>query len=436
MQLGVTGALELLEDHLVGLGPGVDEGGTEDGQRSALLDVASGAEELLGLDESLGVDAARSDLAGGGHGVVVAAGQPRDRVEQDDHVVAALDHAPGFFHDHLRHLDVADRLLVEGRGHDLHRLGGVAAEVGHLLGPLVDEEHDDVHLRMVGGDGVGDLLEDDRLAGPGRGDDQGSLPEAEGRHQIDDPRLEHRGLGLERDAIVGMERCEVLEGWKVVQEGRIAIVHLLHSQEGKVGLRLLGGTDQAPHDLALAEAEAPNLRGADVDVVGRGKVGVLGAPQEAEAVRQNRERPLAHGQALSAGPGLEDLEDELLLGQRGEVLDLLFLGDLGQLLGRHPLKRREAQIVFLGQFVPALRLLVDRRRFGFELRVAGHLAGLEGDGQRGVHGGTLLVAPLAVFSRGHALTLLLVIERGGGLSNGALGSLGTVHAGTKGGWSG
>ena len=45
--LAVTGALELLEDHLVHPGTGVDQGRGEDGQGAALLAVAGRAEELL-----------------------------------------------------------------------------------------------------------------------------------------------------------------------------------------------------------------------------------------------------------------------------------------------------------------------------------------------------------------------------------------------------
>src|SRR3546814_5574765 len=50
-QLHVAGALELLEDHLVHAAPGLDESGGEDGEAAALLDVAGGADELLGRVE-------------------------------------------------------------------------------------------------------------------------------------------------------------------------------------------------------------------------------------------------------------------------------------------------------------------------------------------------------------------------------------------------
>ena len=61
MELHVAGALELLVDDLVHLGAGVDEGGRDDGDGAALLDVAGSAEEALGLLQRVGVNAAGED---------------------------------------------------------------------------------------------------------------------------------------------------------------------------------------------------------------------------------------------------------------------------------------------------------------------------------------------------------------------------------------
>jgi hypothetical protein len=47
VDLGVARPLELLEDHFVHARAGVDQRGRDDGQRPALFDVASRAEEAL-----------------------------------------------------------------------------------------------------------------------------------------------------------------------------------------------------------------------------------------------------------------------------------------------------------------------------------------------------------------------------------------------------
>src|SRR5258705_315090 len=72
---------------------------------------------------------------------VVGAGQPGDRIEEDDDVLLLLDQALRLFNDHLRDLHVTLRQLVEGGRDDLAAHG--ALHVGHFLRPLVDEQDDE-----------------------------------------------------------------------------------------------------------------------------------------------------------------------------------------------------------------------------------------------------------------------------------------------------
>ena len=74
--------------------------------------------------------------------------------------------------------------------------------VGDLFGPLVDEQHDQVHLGMVLGDAVGDVLQQHRLAGARRRDDQAALTLADGHHQVEDAGRQVVAFGLERDASI------------------------------------------------------------------------------------------------------------------------------------------------------------------------------------------------------------------------------------------
>ena len=90
-----------------------------------------------------------------------------------------LDEALGLLDDHLGDLHVARGRLVEGGGDHLalHR----ALHVGHLFRTLVDQKHDQIALRVVGGDRVGDVLEDHGLAGARLRHDQAALALAERR---------------------------------------------------------------------------------------------------------------------------------------------------------------------------------------------------------------------------------------------------------------
>src|SRR6185312_15995645 len=63
VEFAVAGSLELLEDHLVHAAAGIDEGGGENGQAAAFLDVAGGAKEPLRLLHGVGIETAGEQLA-------------------------------------------------------------------------------------------------------------------------------------------------------------------------------------------------------------------------------------------------------------------------------------------------------------------------------------------------------------------------------------
>ena len=75
-------------------------------------------------------------------------------------------------------LDMALGRLVEGGGDDLALT--IERSVGDLFGALVHQDDHEVHLGVVQLDGLGHLLDDHRLAGLGRGNDEAALPLAHG----------------------------------------------------------------------------------------------------------------------------------------------------------------------------------------------------------------------------------------------------------------
>lgn len=90
---------------------------------------------------------------------------------------------------------------VEGGGDDLTLDG--ALHVRDFFGAFVNEHHHEVDLRIVGGDGVGDGLQDERLAGLRRGDDQAALALADRGHEVNDAGADLLGVRLEAQALGG-----------------------------------------------------------------------------------------------------------------------------------------------------------------------------------------------------------------------------------------
>src|ERR1043166_238664 len=100
--------------------------------------------------------------------------------------------------------------LSEGGGDDLGL--DVFLHVGDLLGPLVDEQHDQDHFGMVLRDGVGHLLHQDGLPGLGRRHDQPALALADRREEIHHPHREVAVLPPQAEARRRVRRPEVVEG--------------------------------------------------------------------------------------------------------------------------------------------------------------------------------------------------------------------------------
>ncbi len=132
--------------------------------------------------------------------------------EQNDDVAPVLDQPFGLFDHHLGDLNVAHGGFVEGRRHDfaVHR----ALHVRHFFRALIDQKHDQIAFRVIGGHRLGDVLQEHRLARARRRDDQRALSLADRRNDIDDARrqiLSSRILHFELQALVGIERRQIIE---------------------------------------------------------------------------------------------------------------------------------------------------------------------------------------------------------------------------------
>ena len=189
---------------------------------------------------------------------------------------------------------------------------------------------------MVGRDRLGDVLQQHGLAGARRRHDQGALALADRRHHVDDAGREilaGRVLDLELQALVGIERRQVVEMDLVPDLLGILEIDRVDLEQGEIALAFLRAADQALDRVAGAQAEAADLRGRDVDVVRAGEVVGVGRAQEAEAVLQHLDDAFADDLDLAARQLLEDGEHQLLLAHDRGVLDLMLFGE-GQQFGR------------------------------------------------------------------------------------------------------
>jgi hypothetical protein len=234
-----------------------------------------------------------------------------------------------------------DGRLVEGRGNHLalHRAG----HFRHFLGALVDEQDDQRHVGVVGGDGVGDVLHHHRLAALRAGHQQAALALADRRDHVDDARGDvflRPDLALQPEHLGRVQRRQVLEEDLVLGVLRRLVVDLVHLDQREIALAILGRADLAFDRIAGVQVEAADLRGGDVDVVRAGQVGSVGRAQEAEAVGQHFQGAVAEDVLAFLGAVLEKGEDQFLLAQAVGAVDLAGDGHVEQLADVESLELR------------------------------------------------------------------------------------------------
>ena len=254
--------------------------------------------------------------------------------EQDHHVALMFDQALGLFDHHFRDLHVARRRLVEGRGNHLalHR----ALHVGDFLRPLVDQQHDQIGLGMIGGDRMRDVLQQHGLAGARRRDDQRALALADRRDDIDDARREilfGRILVFHLEPLIGIERRQVVEIDLVARLLGILEIDRVDLEQREIALAFLRGADVAFDGVAGAQTETADLAWRNIDVVGPGQIIRFRRAQKAEAVGEHLDDAFADDVDFLGRELLEDREHQLLLAHGAGVFDLMFFGE-GDEFGR------------------------------------------------------------------------------------------------------
>ncbi|OIQ78846.1 hypothetical protein GALL_394490 [mine drainage metagenome] len=240
-----------------------------------------------------------------------------------------LDQALGFFQYHFRDLHVARGRFVEGGGNHfaLHRAG----HFRHFFRALVDQEHDQRDVRMVGRDGVGDVLHHHCLAGLGAGHQQAALAFADGGDHVDDAAGDvflAANVALELQRLIRVQRGEVFEQDLVLGAFRGFAVDRVDLDQGEVAFAVLGRSDFTVDGVAGVQVEAADLRRRDVNVVRSCQIGAVRRAQESEAVLQHFQGAVAKNGFALFRLVLEQGEDEVLLAHAAGTLDFMGNGHL------------------------------------------------------------------------------------------------------------
>src|ERR1051325_601515 len=256
----VAGAFEFFEDNFVHAGACIDEGGRDDCERTAFFDVTGGTEKAFGFMQRVGIDTAGQNLAGVRLNGVVSAGEAGDRVEENNDVALVLDHAAGFFDDHLSDLNVALGWFVEGGTDDFSATAG-AFHVGHFLRTLVNQKDKQGRLWIFLEDCICGLLHQNGLGGARRSHDEAAGPFADWTDEVEDASGKFVGGSFENETLVREQWREIVEMGFVFGLVWIFLIDGFDFEQREEALFFFGRPDLAGNEIAGLKIETANLRG-------------------------------------------------------------------------------------------------------------------------------------------------------------------------------
>ena len=263
---------------------------------------------------------------------VIGLGHFRDAVHQDHHVPLLLHQPQRPFQRQLADLGQGFRRFIHGRADHLalDRL----AHLGHILGPLIQQQHQQLGFQIPIANGRGQALEQRRFPGPGRGHHQRPLAKAHGSHQIHHPQQDIRARpGHQRHFPLRIQGGELLKAQALGSFFGGLTIDFGDIQQcaGPVALPL--GPGFAGHEIAGAQVKAANLRVGYINIVFPGAI--IADAQEAVAIGMH----LQHTLAIAAFAGHEHISHGRAAA-RGSVLMIIgrlpgraiFLGSRGRII--------------------------------------------------------------------------------------------------------
>jgi hypothetical protein len=123
-----------------------------------------------------------------------------------------------------------------------------------------------VHFGVIGGDSVGDVLEDRRLAGFRRRHDQAALALAQRTHDVHDPGRQPIGRSLQPQPLVGKQRGQRVECGTMARLLGVHAVDRLDLEQRMVLLVVARGAHLAVYLVTATQLETSDLRQRHVDV--------------------------------------------------------------------------------------------------------------------------------------------------------------------------
>ena len=156
MNFHVSGTLELFKDHLIHLAAGIHQSRRNDRQASPLFQIPRRSEKSLRFVQRIGIHTPGENLSAVRLHRVIGPRQTGDAIQKDHHIRSLLRQTLRPLNHHLRNMHMSIRGFIKGRANHLPL--DRPSHIRHLFRALINQKHDQMGLRIIRRDGIGDLL--------------------------------------------------------------------------------------------------------------------------------------------------------------------------------------------------------------------------------------------------------------------------------------
>ena len=219
------------------------------------------------------IKSARKSTSAGLYCQVVCSCKPCDGVKQYSYVFSVLNKSLGALYYHLGNSLVMLGKFVESRINNLNLLALYGfLDIRNFLGTLVDKKYQQMHLGIVLGNRLGNVLEKSCLTGLGRRYDHTSLSLTYRTHHIHYTHCYAASRCLKLKLFIRENRSQIFKILALASLRRCKTIYRLDKQ--KCPELVIGVLDPhiAHNDISGLETESPYLTGCNVNIIITGKI--------------------------------------------------------------------------------------------------------------------------------------------------------------------
>ncbi len=203
-------------------------------------------------------------------------------------------------------------------------------EICNLFRTLINEQHDQYNFRMIGDNALCDCLQQHCLTGPRRSYNQSALSFSDWRQQIHNAGGKIFLLVFQPDALVGIQRSQVVKKDLVASFCGMFKVNGFHFDEREIAFSIFGRPDLSRNCVPCPEIELSNLWRRNVNVIRSRQIVVIGGPEEAKTFRKYFENSFSEDQAFLFRLRFQNFKNQFLFAHAARAYDVQLLCHLAK----------------------------------------------------------------------------------------------------------